>query len=62
MGNRAARGQQQPGLQGYGQPYDPNYGMDYYGGAYDPPGYPCKFLLSFCNLYMIHTCIHTIFF
>ena len=37
MGNRAGR--RQAGLQGYGDPYDPNYGMDYYGGAYDPYGY-----------------------
>ena len=40
MGNRVNR-RQQPGLSGYGQAYDPNYGMDYYGGAYDPVS--CKY-------------------
>lgn len=41
MGNRAAR-RPQPGLAGYGAGGDPGYGMEYYGGAYEPSGYTCK--------------------
>ncbi len=48
MGNRSGR--RQPGLQGYGPEYDPNYGLDYYGGTYDPYAAPCKYLLLFCTL------------
>jgi len=50
MGNRGAR-QPQAGLQGYSPEYDPNYGLDYYGGAYDPYGPSCKHLLLFFVLY-----------
>lgn len=35
MGGRGSRNQN-AGLGGYGQGYDPYYGMDYYGGSYDP--------------------------
>lgn len=36
MGGRGSRNAN-AGLGGYGPgAYDPNYGMDYYGGAYDP--------------------------
>jgi hypothetical protein len=38
MGNQAMH-QQQVGLPGYGSGFNPNYGMDYYGGAYNPSGY-----------------------
>ncbi|CAF3204127.1 unnamed protein product [Rotaria socialis] len=37
MGSRSSRNAQ-PGLAGYGEGPDPNYGMDYYGGAYEPSG------------------------
>jgi hypothetical protein len=43
MGNRSARNQQ-AGLGSYGGPYDPNYGPEYYGGAYEPYGASCKYL------------------
>ena len=35
MGNRGARNRQ-AGIGAYGPEYDPAYGMDYYGGSYDP--------------------------
>lgn len=37
MGGRSSR-RQQGGLQGYGDPYDPYYGLGDYGGSYDPYG------------------------
>jgi hypothetical protein len=37
MGNRAAH-QQQVGLSRYGTGFNPDYGMDYYGGSYNPSG------------------------
>jgi len=58
MGGRGSR-QQQPGLGGYGAAVDPNYGLNYYGGAYAPYESPCRHLLLF--LYFIHD-THTILF
>ena len=53
MGNRNAR-RAQPGLAGYGPGPDPNYGMDYYGGAYEPSGLTCKYsVVIFRSLYVI---------
>lgn len=39
MGNRRSRYPQTGGLGSYGPEYDPNYGMEYYGGPYEPYGY-----------------------
>ena len=38
MGNRGAR-RVDPGLGAYGTAYEPGYGMEYYGGSYDPAIY-----------------------
>ena len=38
MGGRGSRRPQQGGLGGYGDPYDPYYGLDDYGGSYGPYG------------------------
>ncbi len=43
MGNRSARRPVSGGLSGYGPEFDPNYGLDYYGGSYDPYAPSCKY-------------------
>jgi hypothetical protein len=59
MGNQAAR-QQQTGLEGYGPVYDPNNGMNYYGGSYDQSAIARKYLLYLYRLYVIH--MHIVYF
>ncbi len=52
MGSGRSRGQQ-AGLPAYGDPYDPNYGLDYYGGAYDPYGAPSKYSLLVFSIFLV---------